>query len=168
MNTDFTSWQDGAAINGIAFNSTDPAGGTYPSITEGAFEFWWGTGDDKWYYLFYSSGACCNQAFDPSQALAAPGDEYKIMVCRSKSATGQFVDENGLDCKSQNGGTLVLGSHGNVYAPGGQGVMYDESLGSPIVYYHYVDPTVGYAYEKFLFGFNYLDFSSGWPVVVAK
>ena len=30
------------------------------------------------------------------------------------------------------------------------------------------DPRVGYEYGKFLFGYNYLDISSGWPVVVAK
>lgn len=30
------------------------------------------------------------------------------------------------------------------------------------------DPKIGYAYEKFLFGFNYLDVSSGWPVIVAQ
>jgi arabinan endo-1,5-alpha-L-arabinosidase len=29
------------------------------------------------------------------------------------------------------------------------------------------DTTIGYAYNQFLFGFNYLDMSSGWPVVAA-
>jgi arabinan endo-1,5-alpha-L-arabinosidase len=31
-----------------------------------------------------------------------------------------------------------------------------------------VDPSVGYEYNQFLFGFNYVDVSSGWPLVVAK
>jgi arabinan endo-1,5-alpha-L-arabinosidase len=30
-----------------------------------------------------------------------------------------------------------------------------------------VDKTVGYAGDQFLFGWNYLDFSSGWPVVAS-
>lgn len=62
---------------------------------------------------------------------------------------------------------MVLSSHGNVYAPGGQGVLYDPNLGSPVIYYHYVNPSVSYSYDDFYFGWNRLDFSSGWPVVVA-
>lgn len=49
----------------------------------------------------------------------APGDEYKIMMCRSTSATGGFVDQSGKSCTS-NGGTILLGSHGTTYGPGGQ------------------------------------------------
>jgi hypothetical protein len=45
--------------------------------------------------------------------------------CRSKTPTGNFKDKEGKDCATQNGGTLVLGSHGDVYAPGGQGVFWD-------------------------------------------
>jgi arabinan endo-1,5-alpha-L-arabinosidase len=30
-----------------------------------------------------------------------------------------------------------------------------------------VDPKIGYAYKDFQFGFNYLDFSTGWPLVVS-
>lgn len=40
-----------------------------------------------YYYLFYSAGACCG--YDTSRP--ATGDEYKIKVCRSSSATGDFV-----------------------------------------------------------------------------
>ncbi|XTI86135.1 glycosyl hydrolase [Cenococcum geophilum] len=102
----------------VAYNSTG-------SIEEGS---------DKWYYLSFSSGACCNAP--PS--LAAPGDEYKIMVCRSSSPTGPFSDQTGDNCLTGNGGTLVLGSHGsNVYAPGGQGVLYDLDMGRSVIYYHY-------------------------------
>lgn len=144
------------------FNSTMPPGQTYPAIVEGGFQFWYTVGSSTYYYLFFSSGACCNAA----NALAAPGDEYKVMVCRSDSPTGPFEDANGTNCLTDNGGTLVLGSHGdNVYAPGGQGVYQDSSLKVPVLYYHYVNPNVGYDFSQFLFGFNYLDFSSGWPVV---
>lgn len=30
-----------------------------------------------------------------------------------------------------------------------------------------VRPSVGYAAEQFFFGYNYLDWKDGWPVVVA-
>ena len=58
------------------------------------------------------------------------------MVCRSTSPTGGFVDKDGIDCLTESGGTLVLGSHDDVYAPGGQGVNYDNDLGL-VIYYHY-------------------------------
>lgn len=38
----------------------------------------------------------------------------------------------------QTGGTLVLASHGNVYAPGGQAIFTDTKLKKDIFVYHYV------------------------------
>ena len=58
------------------------------------------------------------------------------MVCRSTVPTGPFVDKRGKDCR-QGGGELVLASHGDVYAPGGQGVVYDEGVKGVVLYYHY-------------------------------
>ena len=52
----------------------------------------------------------------------ATGDEYKIMMCRSTSATGGFVDQSGVACTSS-GGTTLLASHGTTYGPGGQQVL---------------------------------------------
>lgn len=45
-----------------------------------------------------------------------------------------------------------------------RGVFTDPELG-PVLYYHYVDTTIGYADGQKLFGWNQIDFSSGWPVV---
>lgn len=189
---DSESDSNGTSPNNIAYNSTHPVNGSGPAIVEGSFQFWWLQGETKDYYLFFSSGACCNLPGN----LAAPGDEYKIMVCRATSPTGPFSDQAGKSCLDGNGGTLVLGSHGeNVYAPGGQGVIFDEDAGRIALYYHYgayfllacfffvregclirgradgalssVNPQIGYAFNDFQFGFNYLDLSSGWPVVVS-
>lgn len=66
----------GSAYN-IEYNST----GTRPS--EGSFIFTWG----DYFYLFFSSGSCCNLDTDRPTA----GNEYKIMVCRSTTVTGGFV-----------------------------------------------------------------------------
>ncbi|PYI35015.1 endo-alpha-1,5-arabinanase precursor [Aspergillus indologenus CBS 114.80] len=139
----------GSASYNIAYNAT----GTHSE--EGSYLFKYGS----YYYLFFSSGTCCG--YDTS--LPAQGEEYKIMVCRSTSATGGFVDKNGNAC-TESGGTIVLASHGTVYGPGGQGV-YDDPTYGPVLYYHYVDTTVGYADDQKLFGWNTIDFSSGWPVV---
>jgi arabinan endo-1,5-alpha-L-arabinosidase len=87
---------------------------------------------DSFYYLFFSVGACCN--IPPS--LARPGDEYRVAVCRSEFIIGPYFDRDGRDCRTQNGGTTILASHGDVYAPGGQGVM-SNGTGRDVIYYHY-------------------------------
>ena len=131
------------------------------------------------YFLFFSAGACC--ATPPW--LAPPGREYRIMVCKAATPVGPFRDAKGRRC-DEGGGTVVLESHGDVYAPGEQGVLFDGRLGRTVIYYHYgeledvekgvgrkltlvvVRPRVGYAAEQFFFGFNYLEWEGGWPVVV--
>ncbi|ROT36749.1 glycoside hydrolase family 43 protein [Sodiomyces alkalinus F11] len=111
------------------------------------------------YYLFYSKGFCCRY----DQERPPPGGEYRVLVCRSESPAGNFVDRNGTSC-TQGGGTVVLESHGFVYGPGGQGVYLDPQLG-PVLYYHYLDTRIGYADRQKQFGWNRIDFSSGWPVL---
>lgn len=131
LTDDYLKWS-GEAPKQVLHNSTYPLNPqTYPSIVEGAFLFWWNVAGKKYYFMFFSSGACCNG----KNELEAPGDEYKIMVCRATSASGPFLDKSGKNCATQNGGSLVLGSHGNVYAPGGQGVAVDD--GRLVLYYHY-------------------------------
>jgi len=112
------------------------------------------------FYLFYSAGKCC--ALDKKRP--PQGQEYRIMVCRSKSAMGPYQDKGGRDCK-QGGGTAVLPSHNWLYAPGGQGVYDDKELG-PVLYYHYVDTRIGFADGQKKFGWNKLKFEGGWPTAV--
>jgi arabinan endo-1,5-alpha-L-arabinosidase len=67
------------------------------------------------------------------------GTMYKhdgVAVCRADAVVGPFVDREGRSCQTQNGGTVILASHGDVYAPGGQGVMRLPE-GRDIIYYHY-------------------------------
>ena len=165
--------------------------------SEGAYQFWWGVGGVNYYYLFFSSGACCD--FDPGN-LPPAGEEYKIMVCRSTKPNQDFVDREGKNC-TDSGGSLVMGSSGNMFAPGGQGVLFNKDLKSPVIYYHYsefsltcffayregcckrrsgkdgqadaddmraVNKTLGYDNKLFQFGWNKLDFKSGWPVVIGS
>ncbi|PVH93796.1 glycoside hydrolase family 43 protein, partial [Periconia macrospinosa] len=90
---------------------------------------------NDFYYLFFSAGNCC--ATPPN--LPTPGREYRMLVCRGESAMGPFYDKEGRACGKRKwgsaGGTMVLESHGDVYAPGGQGVVEEE--GRLVVYYHY-------------------------------
>ena len=73
------------------------------------------------------------------------------------------VDSAGTACSS-GGGTVVLKSHGVIYAPGGQSVYNDPKNGWILVY-HYFNTTVGVADSQSLFGWNKINWSSGWPVV---
>jgi arabinan endo-1,5-alpha-L-arabinosidase len=75
MNSDATS-AEGSSYN-IAF---EPSGN---HAVEGAYLYKYG----GYYYLFFSAGDCCGYV----DSMPAAGEEYKIKVCRSTSATGGFV-----------------------------------------------------------------------------
>jgi arabinan endo-1,5-alpha-L-arabinosidase len=87
---------------------------------------------DNYYYLFLSVGDCCT--YNPRPEA---GREYHVVACRSSNPTGPFVDKSGRSC-TDGGGTMVLGSHDNVYAPGGQGILRDDKYGE-VFYYHYCE-----------------------------
>ena len=94
------------------------------------------------------------------------GKEYKVRVGRSESSSGPFVDKDGRPLTEKEGtGSIVLGSHDNVYAPGGQSIFHDPVSNRDVIVYHYI-PNDKFGGPSYL-GINYLDFSSGWPVVVA-
>jgi arabinan endo-1,5-alpha-L-arabinosidase len=109
-----------------------------------------------WYYLFASFDSCCPALVNPSPPT------YHIMVGRSTSPNGPFLDRNGTDMRS-GGGTLVLGTHDWVVGPGGQSVVHDPSDDHDLLVYHYYDSRANYT--AFL-GINYLGFDGdGWPYV---
>nr|ATY46024.1 endo-arabinanase [Talaromyces purpureogenus] len=128
---------------------------------EGSFLYQHGS----FYYLFFSGGV----AGSYTATYPAQGEEYRVHVCRSSSGTGGFVDQAGISCL-ESGGTIILASHDQVYAPGGQGVLTDKDLG-PVLYYHYYSLAAkeagGTGIKGYLYGWNELDFSTGWPVVKA-
>ncbi len=167
-----TPTQKNGDVYQVAFDPNDTA-------MEGPYVFKYG----DYYYLFFSKGQCCG--YDTSKPAA--GKEYRIMVCRSASAVGPFVDKAGTSCRS-GGGTKVLESHDWVYGPGGQGIYQDPTYGPvssippfrrasrllgiarsdmtfQVLYYHYVDTRIGYSDGQKKFGWNKISFSSGWPVV---
>ena len=161
-------------INNIIRNGTTDA-----LVAEGAIMY----KEKEFYYVFYSVGFCCRT---PESGLAPDDQVYRVVVCRAETPKGPFYDREGKDCLEEDGGTTILASHGDVYAPGGQGVMVHPENGRTVMYYHYgkaqtgtwtlvvsfltvvlVRPSVGYEAEDFFFGYNYLDWENGWPVVVA-
>ncbi|KAJ5234149.1 uncharacterized protein N7469_003317 [Penicillium citrinum] len=129
----------------------DPTG---PHPIEGAFMSW----HDGFYYLWFSHGKCCN--LDKNN-LPPAGEEYSIRVGRSKSPRGPFIDKAGKDLV-EGGGTVIYGSNGETYAPGGQGVIRVGE--TDVLYYHYQNKTVGVSFSDAFLGFNPLKYVNGWPV----
>ncbi|EFW22351.1 endo-arabinanase [Coccidioides posadasii str. Silveira] len=127
-----------------------------PNDEEGGFM----TYRDGWYYFWFSHGKCCH--FDPKH-LPEDGKEYSIRVGRSKNARGPFTDKNGKPLTS-GGGHVVYGSNHNkkVYAPGGLGVLSDRS--QDILYYHFLNTSVGLRHTDAYMGWSYLEYINGWPV----
>ncbi|CAI7577105.1 unnamed protein product [Penicillium glandicola] len=123
----------------------------------------WMSFRDGFYYLWFSHGNCCNF----QRGFPARGKEYSIRVGRSKSVRGPFRDKMGKKLLN-GGGTVVYGSnHGVVYAPGGLGVLAGKNDSMPdILYYHYLNTSIGFAHGQAQLGWNYLDYKHGWPVPV--
>ena len=101
-----------------------------------------------YYYLFASFDNCCKGA----------ASTYRIMVGRSTSVTGPYVDSNGTAMTS-GGGTQILAGHGSIHGPGHSATLTDGD-GTILFYHYYTD-----AGDSRL-GINRLSWdSAGWPVV---
>ena len=88
-----------------------------------------------------------------------------MRVRRAKSSSGPFLDGSGHAITSgTHSGWNILGSHDNIYAPGGQSLFRDPVSRRDVIVYHYVrkDEVGGPSY----LGINYVDFSSGEPKLV--
>ena len=155
----FGSWNDGIHIlqldpaTGLrlASNSTLYNIAIRTAGEEGSFIYPYIFNGTQFYYYFASVSICCQ----------GTSSTYRIIVGRSTSPTGPFVDRGGLDLYSSQGGTVLLSAHANIYGPGGQSVM---TVGAqPLLVYHYYDgnnngtPTLGL--NKLYFD------SSGWPYI---
>lgn len=157
----FGSWFDGTHLIQL-----DPSTGRMKSGTsvspiiatryggeEGPFIYPWVVNGTQYYYYFASANACCS-ATSP----------YRIIVGRSTSPTGPFLDRGGLDLASD-GGTILLSTHGNIVGPGGQSVFTDivNGVQTPTLVYHYYD---GNKNGTPTLGINRLGFTTdGWPYV---
>ncbi|MBA8823750.1 arabinan endo-1,5-alpha-L-arabinosidase [Saccharopolyspora lacisalsi] len=103
-----------------------------------------------YYYLFVSFGRCC-QGTDST---------YRVVVGRSSSPTGPYVDRSGTPMLS-GGGTEILATHDDVIGPGGQSVLGDTD--GDLLVYHYYDANAGGAPRL---GLNLLGWDEqGWPYV---
>jgi arabinan endo-1,5-alpha-L-arabinosidase len=101
----------------------------------------------NFYYLWASFDKCCQGA----------SSTYRIMVGRSTSVQGPYVDKSGKQMMS-GGGTQMLASHGSIHGPGGQSVFTDTD--ADVLVYHY------YANNgDAKLGINLIRYEGDWPVV---
>ncbi len=107
----------------------------------------------SYYYLFTSWNSCCNST--PST------DDYEIVIGRSSSIHGPFLDRNGKDMVSGGGYVLLQGDKTNWIAPGGQ-TAYIDATGGDLLVFHALKIQANYLDYLFV---RSLDFSSGWPVI---
>jgi arabinan endo-1,5-alpha-L-arabinosidase len=102
----------------------------------------------SYYYLWVSFDRCCQGA----------ASTYRVMVGRSASITGPYLDRDGT-AMTAGGGTQVLAGHGSIHGPGHQAVLADAG-GDVLVYHYYADNGAS------LLGINLVGYdSAGWPFV---
>jgi arabinan endo-1,5-alpha-L-arabinosidase len=113
----------------------------------GALEAPFITRRGNYYYLYVSFDKCCSGA----------ASTYRIMVGRSTSITGPYVDRSGRSMMD-GGGTEIMASHGSIHGPGHQAVFTDTDA-DVLVYHYYADSGASYL------GINLIRYDSDWPVV---
>ncbi|MET7875309.1 arabinan endo-1,5-alpha-L-arabinosidase [Micromonospora profundi] len=102
----------------------------------------------SYYYQWVSFDRCCQGA----------SSTYRVMVGRSTSVTGPYVDRNGTPMNA-GGATQVLASHGSIHGPGHQAVMADSDA-DVLVYHYYANNGTS------LLGINLIGYdTAGWPFV---
>ncbi len=107
---------------------------------------------DGYYYLFENEGTCC----------AGLNSSYRIMMGRSKTVTGPYLDRDGKDL-AKGGGSPFLASDGEKVGPGHIGIV--AANGHNYFTFHFYDgrsngvPTLGL--QTVVWG------ADGWPVAGA-
>jgi len=69
---------------------------------------------DGYYYLFVNWGSCCKGV----------NSTYNIRIGRSRTVTGPYLDQDGVDLL-KGGGTLLLANKGPLFGPGHAGLLVD-------------------------------------------
>ena len=105
---------------------------------------------DGWYYLLGTHGTCCDGA----------NSTYNIVVGRSRSVTGPYVDNMGRDML-KGGGKMVLAAGGRLIGPGHFGrVILEEGVEKMSCHYE-ADLDQG---GRSVLGIRPLLWKEGWPV----
>jgi len=102
------------------------------------------------YYLFVSFDLCCR----------GTRSTYHVMVGRSRSIAGPYVDKTGTPML-EGGGSLLLGPNSKWIGPGGESVLH-ETDGSDAIVFHAYDAVTGRPSLQI----SELTWLDGWPEAV--
>ncbi|WP_409295773.1 family 43 glycosylhydrolase [Peribacillus sp. SCS-26] len=111
---------------------------------------------DGYYYLFLSSGSCCE----------GKDSTYHVAVGRSKSITGPYLDQTGADIKDTKGTVIMTGSQ-KFAGPGHNAVITDEK-GRDWMIYHAIDvkePKMISGITRRPLMIDPITWKKGWPVI---
>lgn len=108
--------------------------------------------EGTYYYLFANNGLCCKGL----------NSTYYIVVGRSASPLGPFVDQAGRDLTA-GGGTLVLRTEGRYIGPGHVGLLRDGNRQLVSIHFYDADDK-----GKARLAFRRLTFRKGWPVLTPE
>jgi len=113
---------------------------------------------DKYYYLFLSSGTCC-------EGLSS---SYHVVVARSTSPLGPYYDDEGRDMLAGNRGYQVVNGSAYFVGTGHNSVIQDDDGEYWILYHAYdtsEDPTFGNSPRRSLMIDKLVWNEDGWPSV---
>lgn len=140
----FGSWNSGIKLTKLN-SSMKPTGSLYSIASRsGGIEAPTIVYRSGYYYLFVSTGLCCQ----------GTNSTYQIRYGRSTSITGPYVDKNGVNMMN-GGGSLLDGGNSRWVGPGGQDIA-----GTSVIARHAYDATDN-GTPKLLI--NTLNWSNGWP-----
>ncbi|WP_309065646.1 arabinan endo-1,5-alpha-L-arabinosidase [Microbacterium sp.] len=128
---------------GLRADGEEPTAIADRGLVENAIEAPFILPHDGAFYLFASRGFCCKGV----------DSTYEIIVGRSSSVTGPYLDADG-GALTEDGGTVVLSADGDRIGPGGQ------SVSGGVLAFHWYD---GAADGMFRLGLLPLLWEDGWP-----
>jgi arabinan endo-1,5-alpha-L-arabinosidase len=125
---------------------------------------------DGWYYLFASATDCCR----------GPLTGYAVLVGRSQSPTGPFLDRSGVDLNDDEtpadatdgraGGSPVLVGNDDPWVGTGHNTVFQDAAGQWWTIYHavnrddpYFEGAVGFTKRPVLL--DAIDWVDGWPTI---
>lgn len=113
---------------------------------------------DGYYYLFGSAGTCCE----------GEKSTYRVLVGRSRSLVGPYLDADGNDLLNGKSGELVLMGSAAVAGPGHNAEILTDSRGRDWLLYHGMElsqPKLANGTNRRALFLDPLIWENGWPKV---
>lgn len=113
---------------------------------------------EDYYYMFGSKGTCCEGA----------NSKYHVLVGRSKSLFGPYLDKNGKDIAERGNGTRVLEGNDKIVGPGHNSRLFTDADGKDWILYHGIDPkfpVLSNGVNRRLLCVDQVHWKEGWPLI---